>query len=498
MSFNNLECGNLNARNINTPNTNSNNINAFNVNTTTINGSPYPPSGSGVSIVQVESGAGLPILFTNTLSGNVANLDASNGMSYNAQNGSLMVNNIDFDLNPVNAGFMGIYSDGIGTDILIRNQGVGNNVVLNSDNTNTITVGPTSTILNASSGTNVLIAGSNQALSIQTQGIDTSKSLNIINGNGGNITIGTNGSAFVDIATGNGNIIQQSTFTTMNAPTFYLNDIINNNVISSDGTGINVTSTNGLALTNGSDSIVSNPSNIVITSVNPLNTNTGTFQFTDTAGGNIIKGDGSGITMTSTNGFSMTNNSDTLISNGGSFQMFSPNPIGITGTGVLIANGTNGDAIVTNVAGISITSTVNITVEPASGTGSSGMVLTNIGAGVCAWQAPGTSFNASAPLTDNTGSYNILGSDFTTSKILIDTYTIGAHAWTAPLATDLNAVFPGISTGFTTSLFLSNAGGQDLTINANTGTSVVGRDLIGISGTLYAVYNGGGLWTIYL
>jgi hypothetical protein len=65
------------------------------------------------------------------------------------------------------------------------------------------------------------------------------------------------------------------------------------------------------------------------------------------------------------------------------------------------------------------------------------------------------------------------------------------------LATDLNAVFPGISTGFTTSLFLSNAGGQDLTINANTGTSVIGRDLIGISGTLYAVYNGGGLWTIY-
>src|SRR5271157_3553410 len=98
-----------------------------------------------------------PILFTNTLSGNVANLDASNGMSYNAQNGSLMVNNIDFDLNPVNAGFMGIYSDGIGTDILIRNQGIGNNIVLNSDNSNTITVSPNQTILNNSTGTNTII-----------------------------------------------------------------------------------------------------------------------------------------------------------------------------------------------------------------------------------------------------------------------------------------------------------------------------------------------------
>jgi hypothetical protein len=431
MSFNNLECNILNVRhNITTPN----------IDTVTINNLPYPPTGSGISIVQVEAGAGLPILFTNTLSGTVAALDASNGMSYNAQNGSLMVNNIDFDLNPVNAGYMGIYSDGIGTDILIRNQGVGNNIVLNSDNSNTITVGPTSTILNASSGVNVIYGGMNQGLSIETQGSDPSKSITIINGNSGDITIGTHGPANFDLATGSGNILQQASNTTMNAPTFYLIDTTDGNQISSSATGININSTNG---------------------------------------------------------FNMTNNSDTLISNGISFQMQSPNPIGITGTGVLIANGTNGDAIVTNVAGISITSTVNITVEPASGTGSSGMVLTNTGAGVCAWQAPGTSFNASAPLTDNTGSYNILGSDFTTSKILVDTYTIGAHAWTAPLATDLNAVFPGISTGFTTSLFLSNAGGQDLTINANTGTSVIGRDLIGISGTLYAVYNGGGLWTIY-
>jgi hypothetical protein len=177
--------------------------------------------------------------------------------------------------------------------------------------------------------------------------------------------------------------------------------------------------------------------------------------------------------------------------------MFSPNPIGITGTGVLIANGTNGDAIVTNVAGISITTTVGLTIEPPAGVGSVGMVLTNTGAGACAWQSPGISFEISAPVTDGTGSYSILGSDFSTSKILVDTYTIGAHAWTAPLATDLNAVFPGVPTGFTTSLFLSNAGGQDLTISPNTGTLVIGRDLIGISGTLYAVYTGGGLWTIY-
>ena len=169
MSFNNLECNYLNCRhNINTPNTNSNNVNATNVNTTTINGSPYPPSGSGISIVEVEDGARLPILFTNTLSGTVAALNASNGLAYNAQNGSLQVNNIDFDFNPLNAGLMGIYTDGIGTDILIRNQGVGNNVVLNSDNTNTITVGPTSTILNASSGVNVIYGGMNQGLAIDS------------------------------------------------------------------------------------------------------------------------------------------------------------------------------------------------------------------------------------------------------------------------------------------------------------------------------------------
>jgi len=431
MSFNNLECNILNVRhNITTPN----------IDTVTINNLPYPPTGSGISIVQVEAGAGLPILFTNTLSGTVAALDASNGMSYNAQNGSLMVNNIDFDLNPVNAGYMGIYSDGIGTDILIRNQGVGNNIVLNSDNSNTITVGPTSTILNASSGVNVIYGGMNQGLSIETQGSDPSKSITIINGNSGDITIGTHGPANFDLATGSGNILQQASNTTMNAPTFYLNDSVNSNVISSDGTG---------------------------------------------------------ILLTSTNGFNMTNNSDTLISNGGSFQMFSPNPIGITGTGVLIANGTNGDAIVTNVAGISITSTVGLTIEPPAGVGSVGMVLTNTGAGACAWQSPGISFEISAPVSDGTGSYNILGSDFSTSKILVDTYTIGAHAWTAPLATDLNGVFPGVPTGFTSSLFLSNAGGQDLTISPNTGTLVIGRDLIGISGTLYAVYTGGGLWTIY-
>ena len=441
MSFNLLDCNYLNASvNINTPNTNSNNVNAFNVNTTTINGSPYPPpAGSGVTIAELESGAGLPINFTPFLSTpSTSTINASNGLLYNAQNGSLEVNSIDFDLNTINAGAMGIYTAGASTDILVRNT-LGGGIILDTANSNSITINPTQTVLAASSGINNITA-SNQSIVIQNSGGDTSRVLNLINNCGGNVLIGAHGTGEIHIQTANGSFGSTPVISSMVGPAISIGDTTNSNTISSNGSGVNITSTNG---------------------------------------------------------FNMTNNSDTLISNGSSFQMQSPNPIGITGTGVLIANGTNGDAIVTNVAGISITTTVGLTIEPPAGVGSAGMVLTNLGAGACAWQSLGTSFNTSTPSTIILSTYTMQGIDFSINKILVDTYAIGAHNWTAPLATDLNIVFPSAIAGFTVSLFISNSGGQDLTIDPNTGTTVVGRDLIGISGAVYARAFGDGSWVIY-